>query len=93
MDGSVSRMEFPLDVSVCATMHGRAASAKAKPQKSFFSPSNESTVYGRRYFLPQIVEANDPDQMKLIPEFLEGITYFIHRAEELGLRDKLVIIP
>ena len=36
--------------------------------------------------------SNDPDQMKLIPEFLEGITYFIRRAEELGLRDKMVIV-
>jgi uncharacterized protein (DUF1501 family) len=35
---------------------------------------------------------NDPDQMKLIPEFLEGIAYFIRRAEELGLRDKIVIM-
>jgi hypothetical protein len=35
---------------------------------------------------------NDADQMKLIPEFLEGIAYFIHRAEELKIRDKLVVI-
>lgn len=35
---------------------------------------------------------NDRDQMKLIPEFLAGITYFIRRAEELGIRDKLVVI-
>ena len=35
---------------------------------------------------------NDVDQMKLIPEFLAGIAYFIRRAEELGLRDKLVVI-
>jgi hypothetical protein len=35
---------------------------------------------------------NDVDQMKLIPEFLAGITYFIRRAEELKLRDKLVVI-
>jgi hypothetical protein len=35
---------------------------------------------------------NDRDQMKLIPEFLAGIAYFIRRAEELGLRDKLVVI-
>ena len=35
---------------------------------------------------------NDRDQMKLIPEFLAGITYFIRRAEELGLRHKLVVI-
>lgn len=35
---------------------------------------------------------NDRDQMKLIPEFLESITYFIRRAEELKLRDKLVVI-
>jgi len=35
---------------------------------------------------------NDADQMKLIPEFLEGIAYVIHRAEELQIRDKLVVI-
>ncbi len=35
---------------------------------------------------------NDPDQMKLIPEFLAGIAYSIRRAEELQIRDKLVVI-
>ena len=30
--------------------------------------------------------------MKLIPEFLAGIAYFLRRAEELKIRDKLVII-
>jgi hypothetical protein len=35
---------------------------------------------------------NDKDQMKLIPEFLAGIAYFARRAEELGLRDKLVFV-
>ena len=35
---------------------------------------------------------NDPDQMKLIPEFLEGIAQLIHRAEELKIREQLVII-
>lgn len=35
---------------------------------------------------------NDTDQMKLIPEFLAGITYLVRRAEELGIRDKLVIV-
>ncbi len=30
--------------------------------------------------------------MKLIPEFLEGIAYVLHRAEELQIRDKLVVI-
>jgi uncharacterized protein (DUF1501 family) len=35
---------------------------------------------------------NDTDQMKLIPEFLAGIAYFIRRAEALGLRDKLVVV-
>jgi uncharacterized protein (DUF1501 family) len=35
---------------------------------------------------------NDVDQMKLIPEFLAGIAYFIRRAEELKIRDKLVVI-
>jgi hypothetical protein len=35
---------------------------------------------------------NDVDQMKLIPELLAGITYFIRRAEALKLRDRLVIV-
>jgi len=35
---------------------------------------------------------NDRDQMKLIPELLEGIAYTLHRAEDLGIRDKLVVI-
>ena len=34
----------------------------------------------------------DHDQMKLIPEFLSGIDYMIKRSEELGIREKLVII-
>lgn len=35
---------------------------------------------------------NDPDQMKLIPEFLAGIAYLIRRADELKIRDQLVVI-
>ncbi|HEU0067905.1 MAG TPA: DUF1501 domain-containing protein [Nitrospiraceae bacterium] len=35
---------------------------------------------------------NDADQMKLIPEFLAGVAYIARRAEELQLRDQLVII-
>ncbi len=35
---------------------------------------------------------NDVDQMKLIPEFLAGIAYLMHRAEELKIRDQLVVI-
>ncbi len=35
---------------------------------------------------------NDVDQMKLIPEFLAGIAYLIRRAEELKIREKLVVI-
>ncbi len=35
---------------------------------------------------------NDEDQMKLIPEFLEGIAYVLRRAEELQIREKLVVI-
>ena len=35
---------------------------------------------------------NDVDQMKLIPEFLEGIAYTLHRAEALGIREKLVVV-
>jgi hypothetical protein len=35
---------------------------------------------------------NDADQMKLIPEFLAGIDYLLTRAEELKIRDKLVLV-
>lgn len=35
---------------------------------------------------------NDVDQMKLLPEFLAGIAYLFRRAEELKLRDRLVVI-
>ncbi len=35
---------------------------------------------------------NDPDQMKLIPEFLAGIAYLLHRAEDLKIREQLVVI-
>jgi len=35
---------------------------------------------------------NDRDQMKLIPEFLDGIDYLMKRAEELKIRDKLVVV-
>lgn len=35
---------------------------------------------------------NDTDQMRLLPEFLEGIAYVLRRAEALQIRDKLVIL-
>src|SRR5438067_624775 len=35
---------------------------------------------------------NDADQMRLIPEFLAGIRYLTRRAEELKIRDRLVVI-
>ncbi|MBN9517091.1 DUF1501 domain-containing protein [bacterium] len=35
---------------------------------------------------------NDPDQMRLIPEFLAGIAYLLRRAGDLGIRDKLVVV-
>ena len=35
---------------------------------------------------------NDVDQMKLIPEFLAGITYLLRRAEELKIREKMVVV-
>lgn len=35
---------------------------------------------------------NDPDQMKLLPEFLAGIDYVMKRAEELKIREQLVVI-
>src|SRR5215203_5797719 len=34
----------------------------------------------------------DPDQMKLIPEFLAGIAYLVRRAGELKIRDQLVVV-
>jgi uncharacterized protein (DUF1501 family) len=35
---------------------------------------------------------NDPDQMKLLPEFLAGISYLFRRAGELKIREQLVVI-
>ena len=35
---------------------------------------------------------NDRDQMKLIPEFLSGIDYLMTKAEELKIREKLVVV-
>lgn len=35
---------------------------------------------------------NDKDQMKLIPELLAGIEYTLQRAEELQIREKLVVV-
>lgn len=35
---------------------------------------------------------NDADQMRLIPEFLAGVAYVMRRAEELKIREKLVIV-
>jgi hypothetical protein len=35
---------------------------------------------------------NDDDQMKLIPEFLSGIDYLLRKAEELQIREKIVVI-
>jgi hypothetical protein len=35
---------------------------------------------------------NDVDQMKLIPEFLAGIDYLFRRAEELKIREQLVVV-
>lgn len=35
---------------------------------------------------------NDPDQMKLLPEFLAGVAYLLRRAEELHIREKIVVI-
>ncbi len=35
---------------------------------------------------------NDADQMKLIPEFLAGVRYLMRRAEELKIRDRLVVV-
>lgn len=35
---------------------------------------------------------NDVDQMKLIPEFLAGVRYLYRRAEELRIRERLVVV-
>jgi hypothetical protein len=35
---------------------------------------------------------NDPDQMRLIPEFLAGIAHVLRRAEELKIREQLVVV-
>lgn len=35
---------------------------------------------------------NDVDQMKLIPELLAGVDYVVRKAEELKIRDKLVVV-
>jgi hypothetical protein len=35
---------------------------------------------------------NDEDQMKLIPEFLAGVDYLLRRSEELGIREKMVVV-
>ncbi len=35
---------------------------------------------------------NDPDQMKLIPEFLAGIDFLLRRSEALQIREKMVVI-
>ena len=35
---------------------------------------------------------NDTDQMKLIPELLEGIAYVLHRAESLQIRERLILV-
>ena len=35
---------------------------------------------------------NDPDQMKLIPEFLAGIDYVIRKSEDLQIREKLIVV-
>jgi hypothetical protein len=35
---------------------------------------------------------NDPDQMRLIPEFLAGIAHLVRRAGELKIREQLVVV-
>lgn len=35
---------------------------------------------------------NDPDQMKLIPEFLAGIAHLVRRAGDLKIREQLVVV-
>jgi hypothetical protein len=35
---------------------------------------------------------NDPDQMRLIPEFLAGVAYLLRRAADLGIREQMVVV-
>jgi uncharacterized protein (DUF1501 family) len=35
---------------------------------------------------------NDKDQMKLLPEFLAGVAYLLRRAEELNIRQQMVVV-
>jgi uncharacterized protein (DUF1501 family) len=35
---------------------------------------------------------NDPDQMKLIPEFLAGIAYLLRRSADLKIREQIVVV-
>lgn len=35
---------------------------------------------------------NDADQMRLIPEFLAGVRYLVRRAEDLKIREQLVVV-
>lgn len=35
---------------------------------------------------------NDVDQMKLLPELLEGVAYILRRAGELKIREKMVVV-
>ena len=37
-------------------------------------------------------QKNDEDQMKLLPRFLSSIYYLLRRAEDLQIREKLVLI-
>ncbi|MGV3485902.1 MAG: DUF1501 domain-containing protein [Planctomycetaceae bacterium] len=37
-------------------------------------------------------QRNDQDQMKLLPRFLASIDYLLRRAEELQIREKLVVV-
>ena len=35
---------------------------------------------------------NDPDQIRLIPQFLQAVDYLVTKAEELKIREKLVLV-
>lgn len=37
-------------------------------------------------------QKNDEDQMKLLPRFLASIDYLLRRAEDLNIREKLVLV-
>ena len=74
---------------------------KNDPEGAALPASRDRTrvVQGRRVRVGQLAIGqfdshanNDPDQMKLIPEFLAGIAYMIAPSGELKIREQLVVV-